>query len=103
MVGRSRKLSRVLVDAATVEASGLRDRLRLHPLGSAPPSDAVALEGVGASIERGVGRLWELYRPDAPEGPGAMVLPPAFAAALRALVDGLVLAGLESAAVAALE
>jgi LPS sulfotransferase NodH len=70
----------VLVDRATVAASPV-DGLVLHGAAESSP--------LAASVERGVARLFGFYRPDAEEGPGALVRPASFARALRHLVDAL--------------
>lgn len=92
-----------VVDAATVAGSAWQDRLRVHPTGTAPPPGVVAPAGLGPSIERGVGRLWALFTPDAHEGPAALVAPSRFAAAMRRLVDGLLTAAAPSAATVAIQ
>jgi hypothetical protein len=77
----------LLVDADTVAASPLRERLVLT--GGAGP--------LAASVERGLARLWGFFRPDADEGPGALVRPDAFARALRRLTDSLLAPALATA------
>lgn len=100
-VGGSGTVLRMRVDAGTVDASPLRDRLVLrHPgqLSSAGPAGVVEAPGLGHAVERSLSRLWGLFGPGAVHGPAALVEPPPFLAALRNLVDGILAPALGSAA-----
>jgi hypothetical protein len=76
----------VLVDRATAAAGPAGDLVLTVGTESSP---------LAASIERGLARLFGFYRPDAEEGPGALVRPASFARALRHLTDALLLPALE--------
>jgi hypothetical protein len=84
------------VDHETVAASPLGDRLTLVPAGDGAGAgghddggDGGGERGLAASVERGLGRFWGFYDPDAEEGPGALVDPGPIARALRHLADAL--------------